>query len=494
MVKKNHKLFELFKTIATKYKGLESLLIVLTVTVLIFVGNKIHPYTILAIAAGATGISVTLYNPVYLWQIGIMLMPIAINLEELTGSLALSVPSDLIAFGLFIFFFLRPNNHFQQLGDTIKHPIFLSLLLYLGWMLCSICTSTMPVTSAKYWLSSMWYFTAFFLISIILFLEDPERIKKWLFLLAPTLIFVVGFTLYKHSKAGFAFRDSFTVMEPFYKEHTAYAASIAIPTVGFLANLIYGKKLKLTTFYIFLLFLVLITGVITSYTRGAWLGIIGAIVVIILIEIWIRYRYFFIISSIVAILIGIISFNVRMSYDQDSDKSKSFKEHITSVFNTKTDLSNQERINRWVASIEMYIEEPVTGFGPGTFAMQYAPYQKSKYKTYVSTNRGDMGTAHNEFLLAASEMGTPGVLNIILIFGSCLFCGIRGCIKTKDVETKKLYVIALSGLITYFVHSLVNNFLDQDKVAIPIYLCMAQIVALDILKKKPISPPSNSWK
>ena len=40
------------------------------------------------------------------------------------------------------------------------------------------------------------------------------------------------------------------------------------------------------------------------------------------------------------------------------------------------------------------------------------------------------------------------------------------------------------GLVTYFSHGLLNNFLDMDKASVPIWAFVALIVVLDINHKK----------
>ena len=38
----------------------------------------------------------------------------------------------------------------------------------------------------------------------------------------------------------------------------------------------------------------------------------------------------------------------------------------------------------------------------------------------------------------------------------------------------------LLGLISYFTHGILNNFLDTDKLAVPVWAFVAMIVSLDI--------------
>jgi len=51
---------------------------------------------------------------------------------------------------------------------------------------------------------------------------------------------------------------------------------------------------------------------------------------------------------------------------------------------------------------------PVFGFGPGTYQFEYGPYQHSTEKTLISTNFGDRGNAHSEYIGPLAEEGLPG--------------------------------------------------------------------------------------
>ena len=44
--------------------------------------------------------------------------------------------------------------------------------------------------------------------------------------------------------------------------------------------------------------------------------------------------------------------------------------------------------------------------------------------------------------------------------------------------------MALLGLVTYFSHGVLNNFLDTDKLSVPFWGFVAVIVSLDVYGKK----------
>ena len=103
------------------------------------------------------------------------------------------------------------------------------------------------------------------------------------------------------------------------------------------------------------------------------------------------------------------------------DSSDNLIEHFTSLSNISTDASNMERINRWKCALQMFYERPFFGWGPGTYQFHYAPFQVSSDRTIISSNYGDAGNAHSEYLSALSESGVLGFVTFFLVVFVSLF-------------------------------------------------------------------------
>jgi hypothetical protein len=61
-------------------------------------------------------------------------------------------------------------------------------------------------------------------------------------------------------------------------------------------------------------------------------------------------------------------------------------------------------------------------------------------------------------------------------------------------EIKMLSLSVLLGLITYFIHGTLNNFLDTDKASVPFWGFIAILVALDIYYVRKDKPEENMEK
>ena len=97
------------------------------------------------------------------------------------------------------------------------------------------------------------------------------------------------------------------------------------------------------------------------------------------------------------------------------NSSATLAEHVKSISNITTDDSNLERLNRWNAALRMFREKPVFGWGPGTYMFKYAPYQRSTDKTAISTDFGDLGNAHSEYIGPLAESGYLDRFPLLLI-------------------------------------------------------------------------------
>ena len=165
------------------------------------------------------------------------------------------------------------------------------------------------------------------------------------------------------------------------------------------------------------------------------------------------------------------------------DSSSDFSEHVQSISNISSDASNLERLNRWNSAFRMFDERPFFGWGPGTYSLLYAPFQHSVDKTTISTNAGDRGNAHSEYIGPLAESGLLGSLTFLLIVITVIYKGSRLYLTAENREVRLISMGLLLGLITYFVHGTLNNFLDTDKASVPFWGFIAMLTAMEVYHK-----------
>ncbi|HEY9113281.1 MAG TPA: O-antigen ligase family protein [Bacteroidales bacterium] len=411
------------------------------------------------------------------------LTPLAVNISNLEMGLGVSLPTEPLLFGVLLIFLVNllfEKGYDRRLGH---HPISYIIYLSLLWMLLTSFTSEMPIVSLKYLLSRLWFVVPFYFIAAILF-RDKDNIRKFFWLYIISLLLVIFYTVFQHAKYGFDEDAGHWVMSPFYNDHTAYGAALAMYIPVIIGLIFYPGTSKSSKFFATVVLAVYLVAIVLSYGRAAWISVFIALFVFIIIMLRIRF-YWIVITGV--ILIGVFFVFQHQILDKleknKQDSSANFVEHVQSISNISSDASNLERINRWQAALRLSEDRPVFGWGPGTYQFVYAPFQLSKEKTIISTNLGDLGNAHSEYLGPLAEMGYPGMLIVIILLIAVIYYGLR-VYKYGDKQTKYLSLMALLGLVTYFSHGVLNNFLDTDKLSVPFWGFIAVIVSLDVYGKK----------
>ncbi len=164
------------------------------------------------------------------------LTPLAVNISDLEMGLGISLPTEPLMFAVVVLFLANLIFNKKYEGQIAQHPVSYIIYLSLFWMFLTTLTSELPVVSLKYLLARIWFVIPFYFIAAIVF-KDMKNIKRFYWLYIAGLLIVIIYTLIQHSKYGFEEEAGHWVMWPFYNDHTAYGAALAIffpVVVGFL--------------------------------------------------------------------------------------------------------------------------------------------------------------------------------------------------------------------------------------------------------------------
>lgn len=413
----------------------------------------------------------------------VFLTPLSIPLKELIPGLTvdLYLPTEPLLFGVMIVFILKLIRERSFDHRVWKHPVTLAILINLAWIFITSLTSTMPVVSLKFFVVRLWFVCCFYFLATQLF-RHAGNISNYLWAYIIPLTAVIIYTIINHAQYGLINQEaSHSAVRPFYNDHTAYGAALAM----FLPVLIaFGFRMKKSAPFRLLMWvfiLVYATAIVFSYTRAAWVSLIGAGVIFILVKLKIRLSLIVLLTGLLFVVLFSYRTEIIMKLEQNRQaSSKEFAEHVQSISNITSDASNMERINKWHSALRMFREKPFLGWGPGTYMFQYAPYQYSWERTFISTNFGDMGNAHSEYIGPLTESGVPGAISVILILITSLLTGFKTYFRTEEKWMKMLTLAIILGLCTYYLHGFLNNFLDTDKASAPFWGFIAMLVALDI--------------
>ncbi len=147
--------------------------------------------------------------------------------------------------------------------------------------------------------------------------------------------------------------------------------------------------------------LILLGGLMVSYTRSAWLGlVVGGLVLL-----WIHAKRTFLIGVPLVFLAFILL------------APPSVKDRMWSIFDPEQP-ANHDRLCMAESALEMVQDFPLTGLGP-TLVREYYPAYRHQGAT-----RFNVPHLHNSYLQVAAERGLPGLLAYLFLLGVCLGRGL----------------------------------------------------------------------
>lgn len=416
----------------------------------------------------------------------VFFVPLSIPLTNILGrgiGVDLFLPTEPLLAGAMLLFFLKYLRGQKINIHILRHPVTIAIYFNLAWIFITSAVSTMPLVSFKFLIARLWFIIAFYLIAAEIF-NSKKNIRTYFWVYIIPFAIVIVYALIRHSSRGLLNQmAAHAVVKPFYNDHTAYgmALGMLVPIViGLLV--MYWKNINyLKRFFLSLLVALFLAATLFSYTRATWISLAFAGGIWFLIYFKIKWQY--------VLAIGIVSFSLFFTFKtelmiklEQNKQTSSGKliEHVQSISNVKTDASNLERINRWSCAIRMFEEKPLFGWGPGTYMFQYAPFQNSWEKTSISTNAHTLGNAHSEYLGPLAEQGLIGLLSMLTIIVLTLITGIRVYFRTVNKHVRMIALVTILSLITYYVHGILNNFLDTDKASALFWGFTAILVSLDL--------------
>lgn len=435
------------------------------------------------------GIYLLLFNKKWLLYLALLFTPLSLPFA-LPGDMKLSAPTELIALllmGVTFFYLLRNKVH----RAFLNHPFTSILLIDLFWQIvCSIASTHPDVSFKRIVMRSIFLMVFYFLVGGWSF-DAPRKNIRLFLLYAFGLIPVIYFTLMTHAHHDFNPRAAYNICSPYYNDHTIYGACLAFVLPLLIVLILHSKKLGFSLplrIALTLTTIIVGTAEILALSRAAWLSLVVAVGFVFLLRLKVK------ITGVIVLLgiLTITTFSMReILYEQIAETATvsndgNVTNHLTSVTNIQTDVSNLERINRWYCAWNMFLDKPHMGFGPGTYQFEYATYQTPEYKTYISTTHGDRGNAHSEYLTYLSETGWPGIIVFFVLVFYSVHLGMMSYYHFRGIDRVVVLGILL-GLITFYIHGLFNSFLDQDKMAVLVFAALSTLVVFDLKRKRQLN-------
>ncbi|HXC04245.1 MAG TPA: hypothetical protein VNZ86_05790, partial [Bacteroidia bacterium] len=226
-----------------------------------------------------------------LLQLIVFCTPFSINLSDQEIRLGLSLPTEPLMIGVMLLFFFKVLYEGKYDSRILRHPVTIALLFNLMWIFITCVTSEMPLVSFKFLLARLWFVVCFYFIAVPMF-KNKKAIRRFGWLYIVPLLGVIGYTIYNHAQLGFREDPAHWVMAPFYNDHTAYGALLAMYfplVVSYIFNRSYSAAARI---FSVILFAIYSAALILSYTRAAWVSLLVALILLIVYLLRIRFRTF----------------------------------------------------------------------------------------------------------------------------------------------------------------------------------------------------------
>jgi O-antigen ligase len=462
-----------------------ALIVALIIGVAISVSLQL--YYFLALPLIPAFIYIYIHHPKYIWYFIFLAVPLSINVKDLGGGFGLTLPTEPIIILLFVGVLVKMagGNGFSR--SIWTHPITLLIGAELLWTFITSATSTMPLISFKYLLSKMWFVVVFYLLGFQLSKLKKETIFVAITLITITSIVLVSYTLKTQAEGSFSRSWAYAAMRPFLPDHGMYGAFVSFLVPPLLIVSIFPTKLNISRVMQVicigvLLYFLFAVGV--SYTRASWLSLAASFAVFVALQLKFQFKTLAVLT--VLVVGGFLYFQGDLTTEMSRNKKESdddIENHLKSVSNISSDPSNLERLNRWSCAYRMFLDKPVFGFGPGTYTFQYAPYQISSEMSIISTHAGDQGNVHSEYLRPLCESGLMGMLLNFALILYVIWLGFSLYYNGYSPFIRYTALILLLSLFSYYVHGFLNNYIEFDKLAVPIWSFTGFLAALDLHQK-----------
>jgi O-antigen ligase len=199
--------------------------------------------------------------------------------------------------------------------------------------------------------------------------------------------------------------------------------------------------------------LLLLAGILASYSRGAWLGTVVGVATMVALAGRRSLAIGATVALVVAALLGLgggelLPANIadRLTTIGDSIGYRDVRRMVI----TSENWAVAERMAMWEAGLGMFRAEPIFGVGAGNFNVVYGRYNVPQFIF-------SRGHAHNYYIHAAAETGMIGLAAYALVLVAAWVDIGRALRRLRDGWLRALTVGAAGVLAAVMTHNLVEN-------------------------------------
>ena len=333
----------------------------------------------------------------------------------------------------------------------LKHKQNIFLALFFFFMGISLINSGQYINKSVVALFLKWgkY------VSLSLILQDSINKRKdilifvGIFLFSSTLVAISGITQlfwgveFLRGREIAIIKGGVRAITSSFKQPNGFGAYLIIPFTLCAAFLKAPRLFKASVYYsILFLAIILAFCIVHTYSRGTWVGVLAALMLMLFIS-----------RRLVVITIVFIFTGVLLLVPV-------FREILFSIFKSGGDA---DRFKYWQAAIAMFKENPFLGKGLGTFMAHFSRYSQ----TVISY-------AHNCFLQILAESGIFSLIAFLGFVCSVLYAGIKKFFSARD----PILLGGVCGLAGFLVHSFFEVSLYSLPLAVLFWLWIGMVSVL----------------
>jgi len=212
-------------------------------------------------------------------------------------------------------------------------------------------------------------------------------------------------------------------------------------------------------------------GLQVTFSRGGYLAFAFAVYVIT----FIRSKFLFFMLCVITVLLILnpILLPSGVRYRMGMTLQDSGDIYDSSDFEGSLEASSQNRIEVWRAGFEMIKDEPLFGFGYGSFPTIIGSYN--------SNVRGF--DAHNSYIILAAEMGIPSLVIFLLIIAVFWFETMWVYRRSKDAFFKATALGMLGGIAGLLIVNIFGSRLNSLEVSGYFWILAGIILRIKHLEK-----------
>lgn len=338
--------------------------------------------------------------------------------------------------------------------DFFTDSLSLSLTVLLVMMLLSVSYAAEKGLALSETARFLSYLAFFFIIKYEI--NDYRRLKRLLqlFFLISALLSILGFIQYF---TGVGLNEKFFVQQSFgatarvaatLDNPNSFGGFLILSLFPLLLLTINSRKPSAKGAYGLMALLVL-TGIMFTFSRNAWLGVALGFVVLALTY---SLRLFILLGGVGALALFTPLLNRRLH----------------DIFNSS---QNESRVKLWQTAVQMFKDHPLLGVGNGNYVSLYDSYiAKYPWLRYQNYHRFP---SHNSYLKVFSELGIIGGAALIAFLVLALFRLKKLTKQLSDNFFKPVYVGCFASFIAFLFMNFSDNLLFVPKATTYFWLMLA---------------------